>query len=77
MKIEDGIIKQLADQGYLKLNIKISNMDLFYRADAFSTDIVLLLRVISGKEITVEEYKLIINNVKNHFTQAGFSDIHL
>jgi rhomboid protease GluP len=52
-------------------------MDLFYRADAFSTDIVLLLRVISGKEITVEEYKLIINNVKNHFTQAGFSDIHL
>ena len=35
MKIEDGIIKQLADQGYLKLNIKISNMDLFYRANAF------------------------------------------
>lgn len=77
MRIEEGIIKQLVDMEYQWLNIKISNMDMFYRSSIVGTDIVLILRAVTGTEITVEEYKLIINNIKNLFIQKGFKEIHL
>jgi len=77
MRIEDGIIRQLTDKGYRWLDIKINNMDMFYRTDSSGADIVLFLRVLTGTEVTVDEYKLIINNIKNLFNERGFTDINL
>lgn len=77
MKIEDGIIRELTRNKFQRLNIEIDNINIFYRYDAYGTDIIMILRVISGTEITAAEYKLIINNIKNRFIQNGFSDIHL
>lgn len=77
MRIEDGIINQLAKEEYQWLDIKISNMDMFYRAHTMGTDIVLILRAISGSEITVNEYKMIINNIKNYFIQRAYPEVHL
>lgn len=77
MKIEDGIIKQLADMEYQQLDIKTSYMDMFYHSDQDRTEIILILRAITGDEITSEEYKLITSNIKNSFIERGFSDIHL
>lgn len=77
MKIEDGIISQLIKQEYQQLDIKINAMDMFYRSDSIETEIVLVLRAISGNEISPEEYKMIINNIKNRFLESGFPDIRL
>ena len=77
MKIEDGIIQLLLDMEYHRLNIQTRNMEMFYRTYSMGTDIVLILRSISGTEITSDEYKLIINNVKNQFIKSGFTNIHL
>lgn len=77
MKIEDGIIKQLTDMNFHRLDIKIKAMDMFYRSDYTGTEIVLILRVIEGNEITSAEYRQIINNIKKHFFKSGFSDIRL
>ncbi|TAH73872.1 MAG: rhomboid family intramembrane serine protease [Anaerolineaceae bacterium] len=77
MRIEDGIIRQLTTQEYQQLDIKIDAMDMFYRSDYMGTEIVLILRAITGNEISPEEYKLIIKNIKDRFLEGGFSDIHL
>lgn len=77
MRIDDGIIRQLVDKEYRWLDIKISNIDMFYRANSADADIILILRVINGNEITVDEYKLVINNIKNLFTQRGFENINM
>lgn len=77
MKIEDGIIQLLSENEYHRLNIQIENVEMFYRTYSMGTDIVLILRLISGTEITSEEYKLIVNNVKNQFIKSGFNNIHL
>lgn len=77
MRIEDGIIKQLETMEYHRLDIKIGSMDMFYRSDYSGTEIVLILRAIWGPEISSEEYRQIINNIKARFQESGFSDIHL
>lgn len=77
MRIEDGIISKLSDKGYQQLDIKIGVMDMFYRSDYMGTEIVLILRAITGREISSEEYRVIINNIKARFHESGFSDIHL
>lgn len=77
MKIEDGIISVLSDMEFQRLNIQTENIEMLYRSDSIGTDIILILRYISGAEITSDEYKLIINNIKNQFLKSGFSDIHL
>lgn len=77
MKIEDGIITKLTAVDYRKLEIKIKSMDIFYRLTERGTEIVLIFRAISGNEISPDEYKLIINNIKNRFYESGFSDINL
>lgn len=77
MKIEDGIIKQLTTMEYQRLDIKIDAMDMFYRSDNMGTEAVLILRVISGTEVSPEEYKLIINKVKARFHESGFPEVNL
>lgn len=77
MKIEDGIVKLLLEKDYHRLNIQTKNIEMFYRTYSMGTDIVLILRTISGREITADEYKLLINNVKNQFIKNGFTNIHL
>lgn len=77
MRIEDGIIKQLTDMGFHRLDIKTRAMDLFYCSDYTGTQIVLILRVVAGSELTSEEYRQIINNTKKRFIESGFSDISL
>jgi len=77
MRIEDGIIRHLLDNDYKYLDIKINNMDMFYRTGSAATDIILILRIPRATEVTVDEYKLIINNIKNLFIQRGFVNINL
>lgn len=77
MKIEDGIKKQLIAMEYQQLDIKTSAMDMFYHSDYMGTEIVLIIRAISGNEISPHEYKRIINNTKNRFIESGFLDIHV
>lgn len=76
MRIEDGIIRQLLAQGYQQLDIKINTMDMFYRSDPIGTELVLILRAIMGNEITADEYRKIINNIKERFKESGFPNIH-
>jgi rhomboid protease GluP len=52
-------------------------MDMFYRSDYMGTEIVLIFRAIWGTEISSEEYKSIINNIKARFQESGFTDIHM
>lgn len=77
MSIEDGIIKLLLNLDYKWLDIKIRNMDMFYRMTSDGTEIILFLRVLTGTEVTVDEYKLIINNIKKLFIQKGYDRIKL
>lgn len=77
MRIEDGIIRQLKSMEYQQLEIKISSIDMFYRSAYMGTEIVLIIRAISGNEISPDEYKLIVNNIKNRFIESGFSDVHV
>jgi len=77
MRIEDGIIRQLLDKEYKWLDLKLNNIDMFYRTDGEGTDIVLFLRVLSAKEITPDEYKLVIDNIKTLFIQRGYTGIKL
>lgn len=77
MKIKDGIIELLSFMEFQSLYVKNENIDIFYRSYSLGTDIVLIIRSISGTEISSNEYKLIINNVKDQFVKNGFSDIHL
>lgn len=77
MRIEDGIIRQLLDKNYQWLDIKIRHMDMFYRTSSAGADIILILRVITGNEITVDEYKLIIDNIKNLFAKRGITKLNL
>ncbi|HHT88751.1 MAG TPA: rhomboid family intramembrane serine protease [Clostridiales bacterium] len=77
MRIEEGIIRQLIAQGYKQLGIRIDSMDMFYRPYPMGIEIVLILRAISGNEISPEEYKRIINKIKEYFSEKGFSNIHL
>ncbi|NLL72774.1 MAG: rhomboid family intramembrane serine protease [Clostridiales bacterium] len=77
MKIEDGIIKLLSDMEFQRLNVQRENIEMFYRSNSIGTDIILILRSISGTEITSDEYRLIVNNVKNQFVKNGFTNINL
>jgi rhomboid protease GluP len=77
MRIEDGIIRQLIAMEYQQLDIKNSSIDMFYRSDYMGTGIVLIIRAITGNEISSDEYKLIVNNIKNRFVESGFSDVHV
>lgn len=77
MRIEDGIIRQLLDKEYKWLDLKLNNMDMFYRTEAAGTDIVLILRVFTATEITQDEYKLVIDNIKNLFNQRGYTGLKL
>ena len=70
MRIEDGIIRQLKVMGYHKLDIRINTMDVFYRSSDLGTEIILVLRVISGNEISPDEYRLLLNNIKNAFMKV-------
>ncbi len=76
MKIEDGIIKLLSDMEFQRLNVQRENIEMFYRSNSIGTDIILILRSISGTEITSDEYRLIVNNVKNQFVKNGFTNIN-
>lgn len=77
MKIEDGIIRQLTAMEYQQLDIKISTIEMFYHSDSMGTKIVLIIRAISGNEISPNEYKHIIRNIKERFVESGFMDIHV
>ena len=77
MRIEDGIVRQLTVMDYHKLDIRINAMDMFYRSSGRGTEIVLILRVLSGNEISPDEYKQMHNNIKNRFHESGFLDIHV
>ncbi|NLL00450.1 MAG: rhomboid family intramembrane serine protease [Clostridiales bacterium] len=77
MRIEDGIIRQLKAMGYHKLDIRINTMDVFYRSSDLGTEIILVLRVISGNEISPDEYRLLLNNIKKRFYESGFVDIFM
>ena len=77
MRIEDGIIRQLIYMDYQKLDIKISAIDMFYRSNHMGTEIVLILRAISGNEVSPDEYRRIIDNIKKRFYESGFLDIHV
>ena len=70
MRIEDGIIRQLIAMEYQQLDIKNSSIDMFYRSDYMGTGIVLIIRAITGNEISSDEYKLIVNNIKNRFVES-------
>lgn len=77
MRIEDGIVSQLNTMEFQQLDIKINTIDMFYRSSYIGTEIVLILRALSGNEISPDEYKLIVNNIKNKFIESGFTDIHV
>ncbi len=77
MRIEDGIIRLLLDKEYKWLDTKLNNIDMFYRTDLSGIDIVVFLRVLTATEITADEYKLIIDNIKGLFIQRGFTEIKL
>ncbi|CRZ35748.1 rhomboid protease GluP [Herbinix hemicellulosilytica] len=77
MRIEDGIIRLLLDKEYKWLETKLNNIDMFYRTDISCTDIVLILRVLTATEITAEEYKFIVDNIKNLFNKQGFTEVKL
>lgn len=77
MRIEDAIAIQLLAMDYKRLEININAVDMFYLSDYMGTQIILTLRLISGTEISPEEYRMIIDNIKNRFQQSGFSDIRL
>lgn len=77
MRIEDGIIRQLTEQGYKELNMNVDSMAMYYRMNPAGMEIILILRAISGGEISPEEYKRITGKIKDFFYDKGFSDIHL
>lgn len=77
MKVEEGIKNLLVEKGYQLLSNSISNLDIFYRINGMETDLILILRAIRGNELTTEEYRLIINKIKNVFYQREYQDIHL
>lgn len=75
MKIEDGILGQLLAMGYQQLDIKLNTINMLYHSDYTGTKVVLIIRAISGNEISPNEYRRIIDNIKSRYHESGFLDV--
>ncbi len=77
MRIIEGLIYQLRVRDFIHLDIKVNGVHLFYRPAGLEADIVILFHAPSGNEMSMEEYRLILDNIKGKFGESGFQSIHL
>ncbi|MBH1941023.1 rhomboid family intramembrane serine protease [Mobilitalea sibirica] len=77
MRIADSLINQLILMGYKKVNLSTDNIALLYLPDSSRVIIVALFRVYKGDEITEDDYKQILNQIKTKFTEHGYQESHL
>lgn len=77
MKIKDGISSQLTAIGYRRLDIHLKSLELYFRPLEAGAEIILFLRAFTGKEMTREEYRRILDNIRQKFTDSGFQTINL
>lgn len=77
MRIIEGLIYQLRMRDFIHLDIKVKDVHLFYRPVGSEADIVILFHAPSGNEMSKEEYRYILDNIKAKFTESGFRQIFL
>jgi rhomboid protease GluP len=77
MRIIEGLIYQLRVRDFIHLDIKVKGVHLFYRPVNSEADIVILFHAPSGNEMSKEEYRYILDNIKEKFNESGFRYIYL
>lgn len=64
---EDRLTNSLLNLGYQRLNSNSEGIYFFYRADLLKLSVVSVLHVVTGNEITIEQYEHILDQIKNYF----------
>lgn len=77
MRIDEGIIDLLTASEFKAAAINIKSMRLFCRQKEMGIEAVLLFYSIYGMELTEQEYKRLIMNIKARFLDSGFQYVKL
>ena len=68
--IEERLEQTFTNRGYRRLNSNAAGIYLFYQAEATVLTIVSVVRVITGNELGKEQYKNILEQIKNNFRSS-------
>ncbi len=68
--IEDRLNSIFLNNGYQRIDSNAQGIYLFYRADERDIMLVSVVRAMSGKELTLEQYGHVLNQIKDSFSKA-------
>ncbi|HWT26602.1 MAG TPA: rhomboid family intramembrane serine protease [Mobilitalea sp.] len=75
--IEDRLAKSLTEVNFNRIDSTSPGIYFYYRALPDEVQIVSVMHLISGEELTIEQYEHILNQIKEHFISQGAPAIRL
>ncbi|NLK28229.1 MAG: rhomboid family intramembrane serine protease [Clostridiales bacterium] len=75
--IIDRLNDSLNEKGFRRINSNREDIYLFYLVKDLDVYIVSIMHAFDGNEYTVEQYRHILQQMKNNFIHQGISSVHL
>lgn len=75
--IEDRLANSLENMDFHKLDSNVKGFYLYYKIIGNVSSIISIIQAPSGSEVTIEQYKSILAQIKDNFKSRGVSEIHL